>query len=108
MKLLFNCIVSALMLVTTQAFAAQFLSYPVDQSPECNQSYEDSPEPKSMAQVLSALNQVCRQRGGERVINKALAEGNSSEPADVFCSCIGENPVDYVIFYCTYGIRDVL
>lgn len=103
MKLLANCSVSIFMLLTTQVFALPLLSYPVAQPPECNQSYENAPEPKSFEQVYDSLQKICIERGGVRLTNKWLKAGNSSEPIDVVIGCIAENPTDYVKFHCTYG-----
>jgi hypothetical protein len=106
MRLFKNLIVSLLTVVNAQAFASQMLSYPVAQPPECNQSYENAQEPKTTDQVLSALKQICLERGGRRVIHKEITSGNSTEPTDVILSCIGENPVDFTVFTCTYSSRN--
>jgi hypothetical protein len=91
--------------VNTQAFAIKMLSYPVDQSPECNQSYDNAAEPKTADQVLYALNKLCLSKGGVRVIQKEILSGNSTEPTDEILSCIGENPIDYTLFNCTFSSR---
>lgn len=103
MRLLANGTIPIFMLMTTQVFAQPFLSYPVAQPPECNQSYENAPEPKSFEQVYESLRKICIERGGVRVTDKWLKAGNSSEPIDVIIGCIGENPMDFVKFHCTYG-----
>lgn len=103
MKSLFKGMLSLLMLLSSQVFAEQYLSYPVAQAPECSQVYDNTPEPKTLSLLVSFMNQLCRQRGGERVTYRVHTSGNSSEPSDVIVSCIGENPVDHIMFHCTYG-----
>ncbi|MBI2785511.1 MAG: hypothetical protein HYX60_04050 [Legionella longbeachae] len=105
MKLFVNLIVLLLLVVNTQAFAVRMLSYPVDQPPECNQSYDNTPEPKSIKQVLFSFRQLCLHRGGVRVTHKEVTSGNSTEPINEILSCIGENPTDYTLFNCTFPSR---
>jgi hypothetical protein len=105
MKAFGNLILTLLLVSNTKAFAIQMLSYPVGQSPECNQSYDNTAEPKTADQVLSSLRQLCLKRGGVRVMQKEVTSGNSTEPTDVILSCIGENPIDYTLFNCTFSSR---
>ncbi|KTD54735.1 hypothetical protein [Legionella quateirensis] len=102
MRLFYSGIASLLMLFTTQAFAV-LLSYPVDQMPECNQSYEQAREPKLESQIFSKMNEICVEKGGIRVNTQYIRSGNSSEPYDVILNCIGENPSDYIMFTCTFS-----
>lgn len=106
MKSLISFICCLLLITTSPTFAARILSYPVGQSPECNQSFEGAASPKTLQNVMSSIKQMCMSKQGVRITHKELNTGNSIEPTNELLSCIGTNPVDYTIFDCTYSSRD--
>lgn len=106
MRLSIAFIFSLLLIISIPTFAARLLSYPVGQSPECNQSFESAATPKTLQNVMASIKGLCRAKQGVRITHKEINTGNSIEPTNELLSCIGTNPVDYTIFDCTYSSRD--
>ena len=94
-----------LMFGMTQAYAVNLLSYPVDQQPECNQSFELASKPETLDRVQVAMRQICLRKGGTKVEYLEKVLGDSNEPFNVLLSCIGENPTEYTVFTCEYSSR---
>ena len=107
MRLHVNLTLSILMLVSTPIFALQLLSHPIEQPPECDHSYENTPDPKTLDHVSMALMGVCIEKDGVRVVKKEITTGNATEPTSVILSCIGEKPIDFTVFDCTYNSRTI-
>lgn len=98
MKLARYIFTSFFLLITTQIFAERMLAPPISQAPECNYSYSNAAQPKTAENILSAMQPICTERGGLRVLNKLFTSGNSKEPVNLILTCIGDNP-NQVIFY---------
>ncbi|MCL9684427.1 hypothetical protein [Legionella maioricensis] len=78
------------------------LAPPTSQAPECNYSYNNAAQPKTAEDILAAMQPICTERGGLRVLNKLFTSGNSKEPINLILTCIGDNP-NQVIFHCLFS-----
>ncbi|KGP62853.1 hypothetical protein EP47_14335 [Legionella norrlandica] len=103
MKIIQSVFVSLLLLIlANQAFSEKMLVPDNSETPECKYSYDNALQPKTDENVLSAMTQICIERGGMHVLHKILTSESSDEPTGVIFTCIGENP-NLVIFNCMFS-----
>ena len=94
----------SLLLIAPTSFAIKPLVPPNNEaSIECIQAYDKARQPKMIVDVRDAMQPICLQKGGFRVLHKMITLQNVNNPSGLMLTCIGNNPDD-VLFSCQYPL----
>lgn len=98
---IFQGLVLIALLIYQNADAAEALSAPTGQSPQCAEAYENAGQIKTINNVFSSLSSACHDAGGMRLMHQILVSENSNKPTGVLFTCTGSDQ-NFVVLSCLF------